>query len=159
MTHYLRYCKNCGAHYTWQGSGKYCLSTPKEFNDRDYCPECKKAIIESLAKIEKKTIIDHIYTTEVTPNELLNEYEKIKKQESEQLKYNPYQFPKIRRVFASCYDDNLKESSVTKEVLFNEKLYYITYFPSKLDDAVITKKVRINVITNEVVEDRHNYIC
>ena len=72
------YCKNCGLKYSWQASGHYSLDTPKEYNDSEYCPECKKAIIDALAPIEKKSIVKWIETDVV-------DFETLKRWESEML--------------------------------------------------------------------------
>jgi ribosomal protein L37E len=44
-------CGHCGDEYYIQYSGEYCLDTPEEYCDSNYCPKCKKAIIEALATI------------------------------------------------------------------------------------------------------------
>lgn len=44
-------CIHCNSEYEYQASGDGCLD---DLNDKDYCPECKKAIIAALAIIPKK---------------------------------------------------------------------------------------------------------
>lgn len=41
-------CKHCGKTYNYQASGEGCFN---KFNDKDYCPTCKKAIIDALNNI------------------------------------------------------------------------------------------------------------
>jgi hypothetical protein len=138
------YCKNCGVEYQWQASGNYnALDTPKEYQDRDYCPECKKAIVEALSKIEKKVVINYIETDEITLEEL-------KKIEKEYYSNNPLSF---MRVFATTYNNKLGESNITREVYFNNKVYIYSYYPSLINEAKITKKVRFEIKTNKILTD------
>lgn len=55
-------CKHCGCTYKYQASGEGCLD---ELNDNEYCPICKKAIIDALNNIpikfvEKWKLVDDI---------------------------------------------------------------------------------------------------
>lgn len=49
----INHCKHCGIIYHYQASGEGCFA---ETNDRDYCPSCKKAIIDTLNNIPIKFI-------------------------------------------------------------------------------------------------------
>lgn len=51
MIHYIQQCKHCGARYTYQASGQGCFD---KYNNREYCPDCYKAILDALAKIPVK---------------------------------------------------------------------------------------------------------
>lgn len=50
----INICGHCGDEYYIQYSGEYRLKTPEEYRDSNYCPKCKKAIIEALATIPVK---------------------------------------------------------------------------------------------------------
>ena len=68
------YCENCGAEYSVQWSGSYDTQPeiPKKYKDSKYCPECKKAIVNALAKINKKSKITFINTNDYSITELIN---------------------------------------------------------------------------------------
>lgn len=160
MTHYILYCKNCGAKYTFQGSGRYIGVTPREYNDRDYCPECKKAIIDSLEKIEKKSFLDWVSTNEVTLENLLNEKARLREEEIKKVKEdNLPNFPKLERVYASEYNLEKGEHTIQNEVILNKKKYFYRYFASKKDEAKISKRVRKDSKTQEVIEDNFYHLC
>ena len=53
MITYFKHCSHCGITYLYQASGDGCLN---ELNDKDYCPTCKKAIIDALNTIPVKYI-------------------------------------------------------------------------------------------------------
>ena len=44
-------CSHCGKEYTWQASGSWALETPQKYNSDKYCPDCQKAIMDTLEKI------------------------------------------------------------------------------------------------------------
>ncbi|MCK9415853.1 hypothetical protein M0Q97_04265 [Candidatus Dojkabacteria bacterium] len=138
----ITYCKNCGAEYKWQASGSYnALDIPNEYQDSEYCPECKKTIIEALSKIEKKTEITYIKTDEITLDKLLDI-------EKENLRKNP-----CRRIFANLYDTKANEHSESGEVKYDGKTYHYFYFPSRKNETKITKKVRLDIKTNNIITD------
>lgn len=53
MKHIIARCKHCGVEYIYSASGEGCHD---ELNDREYCHECKKAMIEALKRIPVKFI-------------------------------------------------------------------------------------------------------
>jgi len=143
----ITYCKNCGAEYHWQASGPYnALDIPKEYQDSEYCPECKKAIVEVLSKIEKKTKITYKETDEITLDDLLNIE---KKEDEERYKKGFY----CKQIFANLYDTEVGEHSQSGEVKYNKKTYHYFYFPSRKNEASITKKVRIDIKTDNIITD------
>ena len=61
-------CRHCGSEYDYQSSGYYCHNP---YNDKDYCPECMKIILEALnkqsikftklyMKVDNKSLIDEL---------------------------------------------------------------------------------------------------
>lgn len=46
-----RRCTHCGSEYSYQISGYGCQY---EVNDEDYCPDCKKVILNALSNVPKK---------------------------------------------------------------------------------------------------------
>jgi hypothetical protein len=57
-----KHCKHCGTPYRYQASGYGCFDAD---NDRDYCPDCKKAIINALSEKPKKVVKKWRETTDV----------------------------------------------------------------------------------------------
>ena len=45
------------------------------------------------------------------------------------------------------------EYSISGEVKYNRKTYHYFYFPSRKIEAKITKKVRIDIKTNNIITD------
>lgn len=152
MRTYINYCKNCGAEYQWQASGSYnALDIPKEYQDSEYCQDCKKAVVDALSKIENKTEIRSIKTDEITLDELLDIEKENLRIEQEKNKNNF--FPICKRIFSNLYDTEKNEYSISGEVKYNRKTYHYFYFPSRKIEAKITKKVRIDIKTNNIITD------
>lgn len=141
------YCKNCGAQYKWQASGNYwTLDTPEEYNDGEYCSECKKAIIDALAPIEKKSIIKWI-KTDVVDLETLKRWEK---EMLEERKVYAGGFPYMRRVFPSLLNTETGECSKDIHIQgredYKDKFFHCTYWENKV--MSITTKVRMDMDDN-----------
>lgn len=68
MLTYSKHCKHCGNQYMYQASGNGCLNT---YNDENYCPECKKAIIDTLNKIPIKFVEKWKKINDINYNEFL----------------------------------------------------------------------------------------
>ena len=142
------YCKNCGFKYSWQASGNYSLDTPEEYNDREYCPECKKAIIDALAPIEKKSIIKWI-ETDVVGLETLKRWEL---EMFEDRKVYAGGFPYMRRVFPSLLNTETGEHSKDIHIQGREghkdKFFHCTYWENQNEVISITTKVRVDMDDN-----------
>lgn len=76
MKTYKTRCKHCGREYTFQASGEGCLDN---YNDKDYCPTCKKAIVDALSKVPKKFV--GIYKEIPLDNNLLPIFKEIKEED------------------------------------------------------------------------------
>ena len=135
-------CKHCLTNYITQLSGSYdAIDTPKEYQDKDYCPECKKVIVEALAKIPQKYKWENLPTDEISLDELLS-IEKDKYEKDSELKGL---LPVARRLFASLYNKELNEYNKSGEVKHNGKVFYYFYWPSKPQEARITVKTKIKL--------------
>ena len=142
------YCDNCGASYMWQASGRWALETPEEYNDREHCPECKKAIIDALAPIEKKSMIKWIKTD-------LVDLETLKRWESEMLEERKVYtggFPYIRRAFPSLFNTETGEHSKDIHIQgrkdHKDKFFHCTYWEKESEPMTITTKVRMDMDDN-----------
>lgn len=147
-------CKHCGIEYRWQASGS---DMPGQYNDHEYCGECKKAIVDALGKIERKFGYKFFDTDEVTLDELLKREEEIKQEHKDKMKEAEERgqvlFPLCRQIFPSLYDTNSGERSVFGRVFSNEgKQYGYFYWPSKKNEAKITIERRYNCQTGEILE-------
>jgi len=136
----IQYCKNCGAEYKWQASGSN-WEVDRTYNDHEYCPECKKAIIEALVKIPKKSELKWILTDLIDFDTLL-EWEKLENQEvqeryEEKLKTEEIVLPPMKRVFASLWDTETNQHSRSFMVKGREehknKVFMGFYWPKDED--------------------------
>ena len=151
MRHGITFCKNCGIEYIWQCSGEYNLKTPKEFNDRDYCPECKEAIINALNKVIKKTELRYVPCNDFTLSELIQKTEEINKEKIKNINTNNfYQFPIMRRVFPKLYNPENDESTHTQEITINNTNYIYSYYLKTKTSFRLVKQVRWDLIKNEI---------
>lgn len=157
MTHYICYCKNCEVQYTWQGSGNYyTLETPHEYNDKDHCPTCKKAIVDALKLIPKINKIVYIPTDEVDLKTLLRWEEEMKIEHEEKMKQDKYLFPLCKQIFANAFNEAKggfsKYGIVEGKGEFRKKYFSYSYWPNEVDQAIIKVKARINIKTKEIVD-------
>ena len=137
------YCKNCGAKYNWQASGNWSLDTPKEYNDREYCPECKKAIIDALAPISKKSIVKWIKTDEVDL-ETLKRWKKEMLEERKLYVGDIGKFPYIERVFPTLPGQYYIHVQGREE--YANKYFHCVYKDNEV--ISITTKVRVDMEDN-----------
>ena len=144
------YCKNCGAKYNWQASGNYwALDTPQEYNDSEYCPECKKAIIDALALIEKKSIIKWIKTNEVNL-ETLKWWEEENIRERKLLEGNPgHLLPHMKRVFATLPEHDTIHIQGREE--YSHKFFHCEYNRNTNELLSLTIKVRVD-LSDKILE-------
>lgn len=136
MTHYKRICKHCGINYIWQGSGYSCYDN---YNNRDYCPICQKAIIEALEKISIKRKVEYVETilTEKEFDLLL----KVEDLYRDYLKHNSENFSLAaiaKRVFVNLVDSKTFKSYYT---------HYITYGFFPIEKA--KEKIKDNKFYND----------
>jgi len=147
MRVYFNYCVNCGAKYKYQASGSTWVVDEK-YNDHEYCPECKKAILEALDKIPKKSELKWIDTDLVDLDTLL-EWEKLENEEI-LIEYNgkewAQKFPVMKRVFTTIWDPLSDEHSKTFQVNGREdhkdKLFCASYWPKSKKVISIRTYVR-----------------
>lgn len=148
----IHYCVNCAAEYMHQWSGSYdATDIPKEYQDKDYCPDCKKLIVDVLATVPKKTEIKWLVTDEVNLETLLL-WEKEKAEEHQKkIDDRTLLFPLVRRALTSLTNVDTGETSVAGEVTKDGREYRYFYWPSKPEEAQITVKSRVDLTTGKVV--------
>lgn len=148
----INYCKNCGAEYNVQYSGNYnAIEVPREYQDKDYCPDCKKAIVEALAVIPKKTEIRWIKTDEVDLKQVLAvEKLVLEKRLADHIKEHAL-LPMCTRVFAHLTNFETGEHSKDGEVEINNQLYRYHYWQSNPAEAMIRVKARIDLATEKII--------
>lgn len=133
-----KYCINCGADYRYQASGE---PSSVYGRNREYCPECDSAIKSSLSKIEKKTKL--IWKDAKDEMSLDNLFKGL---------HPHWKILGLRQVYPETYREDLKEHSESGEIRKDGITYYYSYFPSDKENAVIKKKVRINIETGQVID-------
>ena len=87
-------CKHCGKSYGYQSSGEGCF---RPENDKDYCPDCKKAVLEALSKIPKK-YARKFHGFEPTEEQLHYFAELIEREEEALVHPDGHSFPRAVRV-------------------------------------------------------------
>lgn len=150
MLIYDKFCKNCGAKYWWQASGDYQLDSPKEYNDEEYCPECKKVIIEALAKISKKTELRYVECRDYNMKQI-TEFETI-----ENKKYSsPDSFPRVRRVFVYLHNMENPDDAINferiNEIKVNDINYRYLYDTRDKRLVKLMKEVRWDLIKDKIL--------
>jgi hypothetical protein len=134
-------CKNCRVPYLCQLSGHWSLSTPKEYNDREYCPECKKAIMNALSKIKPK-FTEVWVGVDRLPEAPAMTVEQLKAIEHQQM---------FRRVFPTLFDPKACESQEMGEVIHGGFTYRYDYWPSRPDSVRIVIRAERNAGNGEIV--------
>jgi hypothetical protein len=139
MMHYMKRCRHCKTVYTWQASGEGCFH---ELNDEDYCPVCKKAIIEALKSLPQKFKKVWVETDEVT-------YDYLKAERAKQDEKSGGLC--MRRVYVSLF--NFKTGASEKNDAFDVdgKQYVVQYWT---DNPTVNIKIKVlkeqNIETNEI---------
>ena len=143
----INFCENCGVEYKFQASGNYwSLDTEEKYNDFKHCSECKKAIIEALIKIPKKTELRYIDTNEYS----LDEYFLKDKEYVESFKNENNMFPIARRVFSGLVKDDFSDSTYTSEIKINGQKYIYSYWGNSKEFIKATKQVRWDLINDKI---------
>jgi hypothetical protein len=136
------------------------LETPEKYNDEHYCPECKKAIIEALAKIQKKTELRYVPSNDFNIDELIDMYDKqmsdIREKNIEAANKN--MFPIGIRVFPGMYKQSTEEHSTDYEIERDEKLYHYSFFRKSKELISLTKMVRFDLINDKIISDEYKRI-
>jgi hypothetical protein len=146
------YCKNCGARYNWQASGNHwALDTPEKYNDHEYCPECKKAIIDALELIEKKSVVKWI-KTDLVDLETLKKWKEEMLSERKLYVGDTVRFPYAERVFASLVDfdhnDITRHIHIQGREIHKDKFFHCSYWEKSNEVVSITTKVRVDMNDN-----------
>jgi len=142
-------CKHCGEEYHFQWSGNYdAVDVPREHRDTEYCPVCKKAIYDALAKIPVKFKYEHVITDEVNLDTLL----KWEKENDDEQSKNGGLI--ARRILAGLWDSKTGESQKVREVIGRDderkgREYFYCYWPSDPKNCIITVNRRVNQETKE----------
>lgn len=68
MTHEHKRCNHCSVTYAYQGSGHGCMEPT---NDPDYCPDCKKVILDALSSVPARRKKDWVVTHDVSVETLV----------------------------------------------------------------------------------------
>lgn len=151
-------CKHCCVEYHFQWSGSYdAIDVPREYQDEKYCPECKKAIVEALAKITKKFSYKDVQTDEVDLETLLRwekeHIEDYKKTQEEAAKEGKVMFPMSKRILAGLANLETGERDIVNEVIGREdkkgRIYIYSYWSSDKSRQRISVERRVNLITGE----------
>jgi len=142
MRHCTVRCQHCDINYSYQASGEGCHEPT---NDKDYCPECKQAIIDALAKIPKK-FGKSTMKIGVPPEYIFHLKEKREAEKD----------PKglhMKRVFACLYDWENGEHEVVGDVNGdgNTPHFFYHYWPSEPEEMSVTLEVEKDLKTNEVI--------
>lgn len=134
--HFMKRCKHCKTVYTWQASGDGCFH---ELNDENYCPVCKKVIVETLKSIPQKFKKVWVETKEVT-------YDYLKEKRTEKEKGGLC----MRRVYASLFNSETGASEKNDAFDVDGKQYVVQYWtdnPSVIKIQVLKEQ---NIETNEI---------
>lgn len=142
-------CKHCLDEYDVQFSGENVLDIPREYQDHEYCPECKKAIVDALAKIPKKYAYKYVKTTEVD----LDTLERWEQEKIDEI--NKKGGIHSIRVIATLMNGKTGEHQKAREVIGREdklgRVYVYCYWPSKREECSITVQKRIKLDTGEEI--------
>ena len=154
---YNTYCINCGAEYTFQASGSWSLNYPEKFNDEDYCPECKEAILRALNSISQKTEIKWI-PTDLVDFETLKRWEKEEEEEyqkecNKKMSEGNIVFPRCKRVFAGLFrmskpgqpGDSTTAIHIRGRENHTDKFFHCQYWRNSGEVEYIHVKVRVKV--------------
>lgn len=152
----IRRCKHCNVVYRYQASGEYILGPPKEYNDKEFCPDCKKVVLKALSKVKKRVEEVWVKTKEISGLELkLYEEERMRKGwESKEFPVFP-----VRRIFPILYDTRTNESENAGQTLYKNYRnlgedieFKWAFWPSKPDEGQVWKRmskdVKTGVLTN-----------
>ena len=142
-------CKHCGTDipdfYFWEHS-----NISREYQDNEYCLECKKAIVDALKKIPVKFAYEDVKTDEVDLDTLLR-WEKEHKEEID-AKGGLH----FTRVLVGCRNLKTGEHDVVREVIGREdkegRVYIYSYWSSAMEDKSqqrITVERRVELATGE----------
>jgi len=116
------------------------------YNDRDYCPNCKKAIVETLNKIPQKYERTYIETNEVTIDQLIEEENRDKGGLS------------FVRISAPLFDlQDPSNRNIARIVLLNGKEYSYSYWTKTGKDKVIIKVLKEKNLTTGEITDWKEY--
>lgn len=147
MRHCYKRCIHCGINYTYQMSGYGC---DNNFNDEQYCKECKETIINALKLIPRKyepryRDIKEVPLFDGITLDIVLKWEKI-----------DINNPKIiRRVYAGLIDLETNSIQNIREVPgqgnFSKYKFLLSTWPEKsiYKDYSIKIKMEYNLIKNE----------
>lgn len=95
----IKQCKHCGTRYTYQASGDGCFD---RYNNREYCPDCYRAMMMALDKIPKKY---HPQYKEVEiDNTIIEALERMKKEYDDKILSNKLLVP-VRKLVGHNGDE------------------------------------------------------
>ena len=118
-------CKHCGKEYSYQASGDGCFD---KLNNKDYCPECMKAILDALDKIPKR--YEWRYNRCERPDEKtiekFREMKKVFEEEEERKKNDPFNIS-----FVKCYAGGFLDDVLSAARFTHEWITYIVHSPSE----------------------------
>lgn len=97
-TERLKRCVHCGSRYCYQASGHGAT----EYNDGNYCPGCKKAIVDALKSVPPVAKAAWRATRDVSVAQLV-EIEMAREQ-AQQEHHNSGEWPIVRRVLPGLFD-------------------------------------------------------
>lgn len=136
-THKRKNCIHCKIPYSYQASGFGC---DENYNDERYCPDCQKAIVECLSKIEVRCEKRWIKSNDYTKEQIL-----------EHKNFLDRNYPnRPRRVLVGLFD---LEDSENKNIdcivrMPNGYDYNLSYW-TKTKELSITKEVNWDIKNNK----------
>lgn len=145
MMHYMKRCRHCNTIYAWQASGDGCF---RELNDEDYCPDCKKVIVEALKSVPKKFKKIWVETDEVT-------YDYLKAERAKQDEKNGGLC--MRRVYVSLFNTEKGTREVNDAFDVDDKQYLVLYWNDNPDEIKIKVLKELNIETNEITRYWKDY--
>lgn len=151
----IQECKHCGVEYHVQYSGSYdAIDTPREYRDGEYCPECKKAIVDVLKQIPVKFAYKNVETDEVDLNTLLR-WEKERIDDHQQkIDNGEALLPLARRVFSGLRNIETGEHDIVNQVIGREdkigRIYIYSYWSSDMSKQRILVNRRVELATGIV---------
>lgn len=138
-----RYCRHCNSRYTYYRSGT--PDTP--YNDHDYCPNCKKIIVDALRKSAKPTTYEgYQLLSEMDKELVVARLKELIEEESKDVNFNGHLFKNLGGAFVGGLLKGKFKDGETNEEFFPRYLYYNTFGEGfvvvgssykDLDDAVV----------------------
>lgn len=144
MTHEHKRCHHCAVTYAYQGSGHGCMEPT---NDPDYCPDCKKVILDALSSVPARRKKDWVVTRDVSVETL------VKREADGVAKVRAEGGFAVTRVPMGLYDlrdpSNHNRGGVLR--VDGRTLKYDYWTKAGMDAGVVSVEVERDAVTGEVL--------